>query len=67
MKTDAQPAVPENAESSGACLGCGQTKLELYADGQMGCARCYEKFTLEVERALKEIHGESRHLGKNSA
>ena len=54
-----------SAEEAEACPQCGLTRRELYAQGQMGCARCYETFTAEVQRALKEIHGETRHLGKN--
>ena len=50
-----------------ACAGCGMTRRELYSEGQMGCAQCYETFGAEVQRALKEIHGETRHLGKNAA
>ncbi len=48
------------------CPSCGLTRRDLYQHGQMGCARCYETFGKEVRRALKEIHGETRHLGKNS-
>jgi protein arginine kinase activator len=46
------------------CPECGLTRRELYAEGQMGCARCYEVFAAEVERALMEIHGKSVHIGK---
>lgn len=46
------------------CPWCGLTRRELYAEGQMGCARCYEAFAAEVTRALKEIHGEDEHVGK---
>jgi protein arginine kinase activator len=53
------------ADERETCPQCGLTRRELYAQGQMGCARCYETFTAEVQRALKEIHGETRHLGKN--
>ena len=42
-------------------------RSELYSQGQMGCAQCYQAFSAEVQRALKEIHGETRHLGKNAA
>ncbi|MGI4790448.1 MAG: hypothetical protein ACRYFS_16545 [Janthinobacterium lividum] len=42
-------------------------RRELYSHGEMGCARCYETFAVEVQRALKEIHGETRHLGKNAS
>ena len=47
-----------------ACPECGLTRRELYAQGQMGCARCYQVFGPEVERALLEIHGKSVHIGK---
>ena len=57
----------EPADEDEACPVCGLTRRELYAHGQMGCARCYETFDAEVQRALKEIHGETRHLGKNAA
>ena len=47
-----------------ACPNCGLTRRELYAEGQMGCAACYQVFAGEVERALLEIHGKSLHIGK---
>lgn len=50
-----------------ACPGCGMARRELYSNGQMGCAKCYAAFAAEVRQALKEIHGETRHLGKNAA
>ena len=49
------------------CPQCGMARSELYSDGKMGCARCYQAFGAEVQQALKEIHGETRHLGKNAA
>ena len=49
------------------CSGCGMARRELYSNGQMGCAKCYAAFAAEVQQALKEIHGETRHLGKNAA
>jgi len=49
------------------CPDCGMTRAELYAQGHMGCARCYETFGAEVRRALEEIHGATRHIGKNAA
>jgi len=57
----------EPADENEACPECGLTRRELYAHGRMGCARCYETFAAEVQHALKEIHGETRHLGKNAA
>ena len=55
------------AEEDQTCPQCGMARRELYLQGQMGCARCYEVFAAEVRRALKEIHGEIRHLGKNAS
>ena len=46
------------------CPWCGLTRRELYVQGQMGCAHCYETFAAEVTQALKEIHGEDEHVGK---
>jgi protein arginine kinase activator len=60
-------SVDKPEEKSDACPQCGMARRELYFNGQMGCARCYETFAVEVQRALKEIHGETRHLGKNAA
>lgn len=55
------------ADEDEACPQCGLTRRDLYREGQMGCARCYGTFGAEVTRALEEIHGETRHLGKNAA
>ena len=63
----AEARAEEPANEDQACSQCGLTRRELYAHGQMGCARCYETFAAEVRRALKEIHGETRHLGKHAA
>ncbi len=60
-----ETATEPPTDESEACPQCGLTRRELYAEGQMGCAACYQTFTAEVQRALKEIHGETRHLGKN--
>ena len=54
-------------EGAETCPGCGMARRELYSNGQMGCAKCYAAFAAEVQQALKEIHGETRHLGKNAA
>lgn len=66
MRPQTKPVPPDKPGKGQICLGCGLTTDELYNNGQMGCARCYETFAGEVERALMEIHGESRHIGKNS-
>ncbi len=62
-----ESATEERTDDDQSCPECGLTRRELYARGQMGCARCYETFSAEVQRALKEIHGETRHLGKHAS
>lgn len=57
-----KPDIPPDQEEF--CPWCGLTRRELYASGRLGCARCYETFAREVEDALREIHGEDRHIGK---
>jgi protein arginine kinase activator len=58
---------PKTLEAEDVCPSCGMARRELYSQGHMGCAQCYQAFGAEVQRALKEIHGETRHLGKNAA
>ncbi len=60
-----EPSLTEPEDQT--CPQCGMARSELYSQGQMGCAKCYEAFPAEVQQALKEIHGETRHLGKNAA
>lgn len=72
MRTSSKSALPQEprsgkADHDEACPECGLTRGELYAHGQMGCARCYETFGAEVCRALEEIHGATRHIGKNAS
>ncbi|MBV9852329.1 MAG: hypothetical protein JO250_21915 [Armatimonadetes bacterium] len=60
-----EQGLPDGAgDPEEACPECGLTRRKLYAEGQMGCARCYQVFAAEVERALLEIHGKSIHIGK---
>ena len=62
-ENDAEAAAAEDE----TCPQCGMARRELYSRGHMGCAKCYEAFAAEVQQALKEIHGETRHLGKNAS
>jgi protein-arginine kinase activator protein McsA len=47
-----------------ACPSCGTTRHDLYTDGRMGCADCYQVFAAEASQALQEIHGAVQHIGK---
>lgn len=46
------------------CPGCGTSVADLYVDGRMGCARCYETFPNIIQRALVALHGANEHMGK---
>lgn len=63
-KTGARAKATEATDQEEFCPWCGLTRRELYAQGQMGCAHCYETFEAEVVPALREIHGDVEHLGK---
>lgn len=41
------------------CDSCGLTLSELSRSGLMGCERCYEIFSLEVELALEAVQNRS--------
>lgn len=41
------------------CDSCGLTLSELSRTGLMGCERCYEIFSLEVELALEAVQNRS--------
>jgi protein-arginine kinase activator protein McsA len=41
------------------CDACGLTLSELSRTGLMGCERCYEIFSLEVELALEAVQNRS--------
>lgn len=65
---DTQNLPPNDApDQQQCCPSCGLTRRELYAEGHMGCARCYDEFGAEVQQALREIHGAVEHIGKAKA
>ena len=55
---------PVHAETELRCPKCGTTLTDLYSDGRMGCASCYDTFRDVIQRALVVLHGASRHVGK---
>ena len=55
---------PNRLTTSPQCPGCGTSLADLYTDGRMGCARCYETFADIIQRALVVLHGSTRHMGK---
>ena len=65
MEKAAQGGDPGSEQArDAACPGCGLTRADLYQEGRMGCAACYDAFESEVLHALSRIHGAVEHIGK---
>ncbi|HPF15409.1 MAG: UvrB/UvrC motif-containing protein [Planctomycetes bacterium] len=47
-----------------ACPHCGTTQLELRKKGRVGCPKCYEVFSQDLETMLERIHGATSHVGR---
>ena len=56
--------VQPDPDDNRRCPGCGTSIADLYTDGRMGCALCYDTFHDIIHRALVVLHGETRHVGK---
>jgi protein arginine kinase activator len=58
LETEAKPI-----EDLG-CPVCGSTLSELRSDGRLGCERCYEVFSSELEYLIQNASGARRHRGR---
>ncbi len=48
------------------CSECGMNYDEFLRTGRFGCSNCYDVFQQEIEPLLKQLHGDTRFLGKRS-
>ena len=48
------------------CDKCGMTYDEFVNKGKFGCDNCYNVFEERINPVLKNIHGSSEHIGRNS-
>ena len=55
---------PANAAGAEKCPACGYTAETLQKTGRLGCAVCYETFSVHLEEALRESQKASVHSGK---
>lgn len=46
------------------CPGCTMTFAEFKRQGRLGCAQCYETFSVKLEPLIRRIQGATRHVGK---
>lgn len=61
-------SVPEKDGNTAAghkkCNLCGITFSELLSEGKVGCPKCYETFSDELEHTITSIHGSTSHTGR---
>ncbi|MGI5892304.1 MAG: UvrB/UvrC motif-containing protein [Bacillota bacterium] len=48
-----------------ACSNCGLTYQQLVKHGKLGCNKCYDVFSLQLQPLLLKIHSADRHHGKS--
>lgn len=47
------------------CKMCGSTLDSIKKSGKVGCAMCYDTFYSELMPTIRNVHGNTEHLGKN--
>lgn len=48
------------------CNKCGMEYDEFLNEGKFGCGNCYEVFENKIIPLLKQLHGDTKYLGKSS-
>ena len=48
------------------CSNCGTDYDEFLTTGQFGCSNCYDVFQDRIEPLLRQLHGDTKYLGKRS-
>lgn len=54
----------ETSKHDVTCSNCGLSFKKFQETGKLGCAKCYDEFSLYLEPIVKSIHGHGRHRGK---
>lgn len=60
------PSIFSERERALKCSECGMDYDEFLRTGRFGCSNCYDVFQQEIEPLLKQLHGDTRFLGKKS-
>lgn len=60
------PSIFSEREKALKCSKCGMDYEEFLRTGKFGCSNCYEVFQERIEPLLKQLHGDTRFLGKKS-
>jgi protein arginine kinase activator len=53
-----------DADSGARCEVCGYTLGRFKQSGRLGCPHCYDTFEKSLSPVLKDMHRDTRHLGK---
>jgi protein arginine kinase activator len=59
----AAPAAGEGP-GEGSCPACGFTQADFKKSGRLGCPECYRTFSEGLAGLLKNMHKNTRHVGK---
>jgi protein arginine kinase activator len=54
----------DSVSSEAACQHCRMTWKEFQKTSRLGCAKCYDAFSAELEPLLADWHRDRRHVGK---
>lgn len=46
-----------------SCTFCGYTQRDFRMTGRLGCAHCYEALENSLRALLRQLHGNSKHVG----
>ncbi|MBU1262755.1 UvrB/UvrC motif-containing protein [bacterium] len=60
MGTPAKPQIKEDK-----CPGCGISFSEVQSKGKLGCSDCWQTFKKQLLPFLKEMQGDTFHIGKS--
>ncbi|MFH0775127.1 MAG: UvrB/UvrC motif-containing protein [bacterium] len=58
-----QGAIPQIKEDK--CPGCGISFSEVQSKGKLGCSDCWQTFKKQLLPFLKEMQGDTFHIGKS--
>lgn len=67
---DIGPQVEGGELESGSdveCPMCGMTYFDFQKTGRLGCGKCYDEFSENLNELFRKIHGSDRHVGKTPA
>ncbi len=57
----------KHSDSSKICKDCGYSLDDYLKTGILSCPKCYEHFKSELNKSIKKIHRENKHIGKISS